>query len=185
MVTLNAIQIGVIGSACSRTVSANICRLARETGKEIAVHGHILMFGFEGDEESISEIAAHSAIKHGGVTVAFTHSETTNVDVKSIIVRTGMIRGGGREFPFIISCDAIIAIGGGSGTLGEITTAYQHAIPVVALKGSGGWSDKLASTFLDERKRIKILSVKTPKQAVDLIQNIVRNKHTTSAKLMV
>ncbi len=178
MVTKRLLQIGVIGSACSNEVSANIQRLAKQVGKEIADHGHILMFGFEGDQESISEIAATAALDKGGTTVSFTHNMSTKIHAHSICVNTGMMRGGGREFPFVISCDGIISIGGGSGTLGEIAIAYQHAIPVVVIKNSGGWSEKLTSTFLDERKRIKIFSAETPKDAVTLIQNIVKKKNT-------
>jgi hypothetical protein len=38
----------------------------------------------------------------------------------------------------------------------------------VALKGSGGWSEKLAGTFIDDRKRVKIELAEDAKVAADL-----------------
>lgn len=73
-----------------------------------------------------------------------------------MIIATGLERGGGREFSLVLSCDAIIAISGGSGTLNEIVVAYQANIPVIAVAGTGGWADKLAGEYIDGRKRLKI-----------------------------
>jgi len=98
-----------------------------------------------------------------------------------VIIPTGMERGGGREFILSLACDAMIIINGGSGTLNEAVVAYQANIPVIALVGSGGWSDKLANTYLDSRKRIKIVPAKTAKEAVELaiklgIQRIIKGE---------
>ena len=62
----------------------------------------------------------------------------------------------------------IIVLSGGSGTLTEIAVAYQGDIPIIAIKGTGGWADKLADEYLDGRKRQKVYSVKTPEKAVEL-----------------
>ncbi|MEK7532335.1 MAG: TIGR00725 family protein, partial [Patescibacteria group bacterium] len=75
--------------------------------------------------------------------------------------------GGGREFVLVNSCDAIIIISGGSGTLTETAIAYQMNIPIVALTGSGGWADKLANSYLDTRKRLLIVETKTPAEAAE------------------
>ena len=71
----------------------------------------------------------------------------------------------------------IITIGGGSGTLNEIVVAYQAGIPVVVLKDSGGWSDKLAETYLDDRKRFKIKSARTPREAAELAIRLAKGKN--------
>ena len=93
------------------------------------------------------------------------HVYEENVDV---IIACGLERGGGRELALVLSCDAIIAISGGSGTLTEIAVAYQANIPIVVLKGTGGWSDKLAGEYLDARKRVLVEAAQTPQEAVDL-----------------
>lgn len=48
----------------------------------------------------------------------------------------------------------------------EIAMAYQANIPIIALQETGGWSGKLTNSFLDERKRIKIVEGNTPHEAV-------------------
>ena len=80
-----------------------------------------------------------------------------------------MDRGGGREFVLVNSCDAIIAISGGSGTLTEIAIAYQSNIPIVVIGGTGGWADKLAGEYLDNRKRLLTIKSINAKDAVEKV----------------
>ena len=162
------VQIGVIGSMADIKLNNSLIRLAKDLGKEIAKNNAVLVFGFEGDFDSLPAMAAKSAEEDSGKTVAFVWGNQVQdlKGLRSLQIVTGQQRGGGREFSFILSCDAIICISGGSGTLMEIAMAYQAGIPVVALKKSGGWSTKLANTFLDERKRQKIIGVNTAKEAV-------------------
>lgn len=60
-----------------------------------------------------------------------------------------------------------IALSGGSGTLNELVVAYQLGIPMVALKNTGGWADKLADQYFDARQRLKVVGAETPKEAVE------------------
>jgi len=66
----------------------------------------------------------------------------------------------------------LICINGGSGTLMEIAMAYQAGIPIVVIDKTGGWSERLKDTFLDDRRRIKIEVAKTPQEAVELAINL-------------
>lgn len=68
----------------------------------------------------------------------------------------------------VLSCDAIIAISGGSGTLNELVVAYQADIPIVVLKNSGGWAEKLADQYIDARKRRLCIGAENPKDAVEI-----------------
>ena len=158
------IQIGVIGSMTSAPTPKNK-QFARDIGKEIAAQKAILCFGFEDDGQSLPGIAAEAAATANGVVLAFLR----NNGVRSpwgLTVNTGSERGGGREFVFIRSCDAVISIGGGSGTLMEIAMAYQARIPIIRLAGSGGWSDKLTGFHLDKRKAQRITTAHTATAAV-------------------
>lgn len=163
------IQIGVMGSVVDLKYSKEIEEKAEEIGYWVAKNNAILIFGAEKDFDSLSTAACRGAKKAGGFTIGITYGkglavfEKENVDA---IIATGLERGGGRELGLVLSCDAIVTINGGSGTLTEIAIAYQANIPVVALRGSGGWSDKLAGEYLDDRKRIKIEFAETPQNAV-------------------
>lgn len=165
------IQIGVMGSAADLKYSADLEALAMEVGMYIAEKKCVLMFGAEKDCDSLSTAACRGAKKAGGMTIGVTYGkgmdvyDSENVDV---IIASGLERGGGRELALVLSCDAIICISGGSGTLTEMVIAYQANIPIVALKGTGGWSNKLASQYIDDRKRLMVDAANSPREAVEL-----------------
>jgi len=174
------IQIGVMGSAADLKYSKSFEQAAEEIGFWVAKSGATLIFGAEKDYDSLSTAACRGAKKAKGTTIGITYGkgldifEKKNVD---IVIATGLERGGGRELPLVLSCDAIIAINGGSGTLTEIAIAYQANIPVVALQGFGGWSEKLAGQYLDDRKRIKIEVAKTPRIAAEKAIKLAKQKY--------
>ncbi|MCF7815702.1 MAG: hypothetical protein K9M10_01270 [Candidatus Pacebacteria bacterium] len=163
-------QIGVMGSAQDLNYSKEIEQLAEDIGLEIAKKGHIVVYGAEKDYDSLSTAAARGAKKVNGLTVGVTYGKGKDIWDKEgntdIIISTGIERGGGREFVLVNSCDAIIAISGGSGTLTELAIAYQADIPMVVMRGTGGWSDKLADTFFDARERRKVIGAANAQQAV-------------------
>jgi uncharacterized protein (TIGR00725 family) len=172
------LQIGVMGSASDVKYSKEVEEIAEKTGELIARKGAVLIFGAEKEFDSLSTAACRGAKKASGLTIGITYNKGKKVFTEDadIIIPTGMDVGGGREFVLGLSCDAMIVINGGSGTLNEIAVAYQANIPIIAIKGSGGWSDKLAGTYLDERKRIKILAAETPEEAVDLAVRLGKEK---------
>lgn len=164
------LQIGVMGSAADLKYSEKLEKLAFEVGKLIAESGNITIYGAEKDYDSLSTAAARGAKSVGGLTVGITYGEGKDIWDKQgdtdVIICSGLERGGGREFVLVNSCDAIIIISGGSGTLTESAIAYQLNIPIIALAGTGGWADKLVGTYIDDRKRMKVIFAKTADQAV-------------------
>lgn len=168
---MNRLQIGVIGSCSDLNYTTGAQNCAREIGRLIAGSGSALVYGAEKDINSLPTEAARAAKTAGGETVAVTYEKGMQVfdqDAATTVIATGLVRGGGRELSLMLSCDVVIALSGGSGTLNEICVAYQANIPVITITGFGGWSDKLANTYLDDRKRYKFVAVKTAEQAVRL-----------------
>lgn len=163
------LQIGVMGSAQDLNYSKKLEELAEEVGLWIAKGGAVLVFGAEKDYDSLSTAACRGAKKASGLTMGFTYGKGKDIYQKDadIIVVTGMERGGGREFVLSASSDCLIAISGGSGTLNELVVAYQLGIPMVALRNSGGWSERLADQYFDARQRLKVVGADTPKDAVE------------------
>lgn len=164
------LQIGVMGSAADLKYSGYIEKTAFEIGKLVAESGNILVYGAEKDYDSLSTAAARGAKSKNGLTVGVTYGKGKDIwdreGATDVIICSGLERGGGREFVLVNSCDALIIISGGSGTLTEAAIAYQLNIPIVALSGTGGWADKLAGTYIDGRERLKVLSAQTPEKAV-------------------
>lgn len=171
------LQIGVIGSMADLKYSAELAKLAEEVGLEIARRGVVLMFGAEKDADSLSTAACRGAKRGGGLTVGVTYGKGLEIYEKKyvdVVITSGSERGGGRELVLALSCDVIICLAGGSGTLTEMAIAYQAGIPVVVLENTGGWSEKLAGQFLDARERVKFVSAKTPVDAVNLAVSLAR-----------
>lgn len=163
------IQIGVMGSTADLKYSQKLEVLAEEIGFQIAKNDCSLIFGAEKDYDSLSTAACRGAKKAGGLTLGITYGKKQKVfddACADMIVATGLERGGGREMVLVFSCDAIICLNGGSGTLTEMLIAYQTNIPIIVLEGTGGWSERLIGQYIDDRKRIRVESASTPERAV-------------------
>ncbi|MCR4285529.1 MAG: LOG family protein [Candidatus Kaiserbacteria bacterium] len=174
------LQIGVMGSAQDLNYDDTLRDLAREIGREIAREGHVVVYGAEKDYDSLSTQAAKGAKEAGGLTVGVTYGKGKDIweneGFTDIIIATGLERGGGREFVLVNSCDAIIAISGGSGTLTEIAIAYQSNIPVIVMNGTGGWAEKLGGTYIDKRNRVLAEEATTAQEAVSMAIRLTTNK---------
>jgi len=178
---MRRLQIGVMGSAADLNYSKELEKIAEEIGELIAKSKNILVYGAEKDYDSLSTAAAKGAKRYNGITVGITYGKGKNIFNKTdtdIIISTGIEKGGGREFVLVNSCDVIIAISGGSGTLTEIAIAYQSNIPIIVIENTGGWSEKLSGKYLDERQRVKIISAKNPKEAVETAIKEANNFYT-------
>ncbi len=167
---MRKLQIGVMGSAADLQYAKTAENAAYEIGTFIAKHNATLLFGAEKDSDSLSTAAFRGAKDAGGLTVGVTYGKGKDVwqHGADVIIPCGLERGGGRETVLVTACDVVIAISGGSGTLTELAIAYQADIPIVVLKGYGGWSDKLADTYLDERQRQLTHGAENPEQAVKI-----------------
>lgn len=66
-----------------------------------------------------------------------------------VVLPTGL--GLARNVLVVRAGDAIVAVGGGAGTLSELAYAWQFRKPVVALDLGEGWSAELADRSLDDR----------------------------------
>lgn len=171
---MRKIQIGVMGSCSDLNYSQELEKIAEEIGFWVAKNNATLIFGAEKDIDSLSTAACRGAKKANGTTIGITYGKGLDTLEKNVdtIIASGMERGGGRELVLVLSCDVIITLNGGSGTLTEIAIAYQANIPIVTVKGSGGWSQKLEDTYLDSRDRVKVRGASNAKEAVDLAINL-------------
>ena len=54
--------------------------------------------------------------------------------------------------------------------------AYQANRPIVVVDCFGGWSKKLSNKYIDDRRRLKCISVSTPKEAVEKAIELVNKR---------
>ena len=176
---MKKLQIGVMGSAADLKYSKKIQSIAEEVGRLIAKSGNITVYGAEKDYDSLSTSAAKGAKEANGLTIGVTYGKGKEIYDKEntdILIVSGLERGGGREFVLINSCDAVISISGGSGTLTELAIAYQSDIPMISIKNTGGWSDKLADTYIDNRNRRRVVGVFSASEAVSKAIELANEK---------
>ena len=167
---MKKIQIGIMGSAADLKYSKETLEFARKLGKLIAESGNILVYGAEKEYTSLSTEAAKEASKNNGITVGVAGGKDKKIYGEfrpTILINSGQEIGGGREFNLVLSCDVIIAISGGSGTLTEMAIAYQAGIPIITIQNFGGWSEELSDRFIDDRNRLKCINAKTPEEALE------------------
>lgn len=158
-------QIAVIGYNGDRCTDA-AAKAAYEAGKEIAKAGATLVCGGLG---GVMEQACKGAKDNGGLTIGIIPQDDFSYANKYCDVVVCSTIGFARDFVVAGSADGIIAIGGGVGTLTELSVAYMMKKPMVAIKGTGGTADYYGGTYLDERKRAKINVAKDAKAAVKII----------------
>lgn len=124
--------IAVIGGG---TCTKDELTLAYETGQLVAARGAILVCGGLG---GVMEGAARGAKSNGGVTVGIlpgTDATAANSHI-DVPLATGL--GEMRNFLIVRVAQALIAIGGGIGTLTEIAVAQRTQKPVIGLHDSFG-----------------------------------------------
>ena len=124
------LKIGVIGSGRSHP---KWDEWASTVGREIAKAGAILVCG---GLSGVMAAAAQAARQAGGLTIGIlpgTHAEEADPGI-SIPIPTGLEEG--RNLLVVQASDALIAIGGGAGTLSEIGFALKLHKPLVLL---GSW----------------------------------------------
>lgn len=172
-------QIGIMGSAADLNYSKEALACAKKLGQLIAQSGHILVYGAEKAYSSLSTNAAIAASKNGGITVGITYGKDKNIYgdfCPTVLIPCGLELGGGREYTLILTCDIIIAIGGGSGTLTEMAIAYQANIPIITINKYPGWAKKLSNKYIDKRHRLKCLGINTPEEALNLALKILQER---------
>ena len=150
------LQIWVMWSAADLGYSLDIQELAFQIWKCVAKNNMVLVFWAEKDTDSLSTSAARWAKSEWWIVMWVTYWKESDIwwDTKQYVdtlVCTWMERGWGREYILVSSCDALVVIGWWSGTLNEVTIAYQKKIPVFVMDWTGWWADKLSWTYLDER----------------------------------
>jgi uncharacterized protein (TIGR00725 family) len=138
--------------------------IALRVGEEIALRGAVLVTGGLG---GVMEAASKGAKNRGGLVVGIIpHDERGYANrYCDVVIPTGM--GHIRDFITAYSADAVVVVGGGVGTAIEARAAYLKAKPIVAIKGSGGTADRIAGTYLDDRRLTRVMSEEDPAKAVE------------------
>ncbi|HEY8424081.1 MAG TPA: TIGR00725 family protein [Clostridia bacterium] len=154
-------------------------KIAFETGKILVDHGYRIISGGLGGVMEYAFKGAHASknYKEGdtiGILPMFSPLDANQY--ADIVIPTGLDVY--RNVIIANSASALVAIGGGAGTLSEIANAWALHRLIIAYKNVEGWSAKVADTKLDHRIRYKdfddkIFGVSTPEEMIEIIEKYI------------
>jgi uncharacterized protein (TIGR00725 family) len=143
--------IAVIGNA-SIVSGSRIDKIAEDVGRYIIDSGYrLLTGGLGGVMEAASRGGRSSEMWKDGVIIGIIPGSDPTMANPFVDISIPTSLDHGRNL-IVAQADAVIAIGGGAGTLSEIAMAWIHKRLIIALR-CGGWSEKLAGERLDHRVR--------------------------------
>ncbi len=167
---------GVMGSA-----GGDVPESAREKiyvlGAEVGRRGYTLITGVAPGLPHDSVLGAKS---QGGLVMGISPAQNFTEHVEryasptrgyDIIVYTGSGLMG-REVENIRSCDAVVIVGGRSGTLGEFAIAYDEAKLIGVLEGTGGIADHIDELLkvINKETGATVIGHTDPVKLVDLLE---------------
>ena len=140
-------QVGVIGAGRG---NGELEGLAEEVGAILAARGWTLICGGLG---GVMEAASRGAASRGGQVVGLLPGTSRDEGNRFLTVALPTGMGHGRNVLVAQASDALIAVGGGAGTLSEMALGLKMGKPVISLRS---WTPDPA-----------VRSVETPLEAVE------------------
>lgn len=167
-------KIAVSGSS-NNNCSKGAFKKAYEVGRQIALHGCVLITGAT---IGIPEWATRGAKAAGGVSIGLSpaaskqsHKRTYHLPTRymDLIIYTGFDYSG-RNILMTRSSDAVIVVCGRIGTLNEFTTAFEDKKVVGVLTKTGGIEEQIDEILkLAKRGRRRIVFDDDPKRLVEKV----------------
>jgi uncharacterized protein (TIGR00725 family) len=163
--------VAVIGA--SRAASSTL-DIAEEVGRLIGLERWHLLTGGGG---GVMEAACRDfqSVKGGesGMAIGILPSDDTAFANRfvDIAIPTGL--GIARNAVIARAANALVAVGGCSGTLSEIALAWQMGRPVAACMLSGGWAEKLGGTAIDDRFTEPVFAAQKASEAISFVKSKV------------
>lgn len=166
-------QIAVIGDA-GQFADTHKRKLARETGALLAANGFRVVTGGMGGVMAEACAGAMSVAERPPAATVGVMPQSDKSRANQwleLALPTNMEHGRNQ---LVALSDAVIAIGGGAGTLNEAAFAWMHNRLIIALR-CDGWSGEIAGRRLDRRIRFpdisddKVYAANTPQEALDIL----------------
>jgi len=165
--------IAVIGDGSADRDSSSYA-IAEELGKKIISGGYrLLTGGLGGIMEAASRGASLSPDYREGDVIAVLpgYDPDDSNQYADICIATGQ---GVSRNAIVANSDAVIAVGGGAGTLSEIALAWSFGRLVIAYR-TEGWSGMLADKSPDKKKRYpgieddRIYGASSPEEVIKIL----------------
>jgi len=149
---------------------------AKQVGKILASLGITVITGGRG---GIMEAACKGAFSVGGLTVGILPSDEL-ADANqycTVVIPTGLSHA--RNAITALAGDFVVALGGGAGTLSEMSFAWMHNKPILTLQSYGGWADKVGGMLLDNRRNDPIIVCKNLEELREKVEEVCKRLNFT------
>ncbi len=164
--------------------------IAYELGKTLIDNGFRVLTGGGRGVMRAAMAGAHSSEKYReGDTIAIgpSYDENEVNDFADIVIPTGL---DGFRDNIVANCPVVVAVGGGSGTLREISAGWKQARLVLAYTNVDGWSAKIAGLPLDGNRRYdfpedKIWPVENAAEVIKIIKEWLPKYNKVLGKLKI
>ncbi|MBD5092416.1 MAG: acyl-CoA synthetase [Clostridiales bacterium] len=181
--------VSIIGDNYVERDSKNF-KFAFEMGKALVDNGYrVVSGGLGGVMQAAFEGAHASEFYQEGDTIALlpVYDRTKANGFADIVIATGLDI---YRNVIVANSDAVIAVGGGAGTLSEIAFAWSLKRLMLAYEDAEGWSSKVAGERMDHRTRYenieedKVFGVKTADEAIAILEKYINqyDKYWTGIK---
>lgn len=163
--------VAVIGN---NVASAEAAALAEQVGRGIVQLGcRLVTGGLGGIMEAASRGARAAPRYHEGDVLGILPGGEASAANPWVDIALPTQLGYARNVLVVSCADAVVAVGGGAGTLTEMAMAWQLAKPIIGLRGEG-WSGKLAGTAIDDRRSGTVLAAADAAEALALLAQALR-----------
>lgn len=164
-------KIAVIGHSGHFDESSSINKLCENVGYEIAKHGHTLLNGGTG---GVMEAVSRGARNANGIVIGMLSGHEKGNDYLTIGIEMGFDASISSVF-MMYNADAVISIGGRSGTALEIFAAYLKKIPIILMAETGGWTERMLKElvdgkYLDENRIVEVKITDNAEEAVSMAE---------------
>ncbi len=163
-------RIAIIGS---NRGNEKLNAFAFEAGQALMDWGHTIINGGMGGIMEASAKGARTSVsfeEHRLIAILPVNDPSKGNPYSGVKIATHL--GTGRNYMIILNSNAVLAIGGGAGTLNEIATAWELKRPIAAFVGAGGWSERLAGTSIDSRRSDRISPVHSISELEDWLSSL-------------
>ncbi|TDX14956.1 hypothetical protein C8D74_10985 [Petrotoga sibirica] len=178
MIDLNIGVIGYSGNIFKEPVKS-LTSLCDDVGRIIAENNWVLV---NGGRDGIMQLVSKAVKNRGGYVIGFLPWQVEGNDYLDFSIKTGLDLNM-RSFVLLKNVDVVVSIGGEIGTAIEILGAYFYKKPILLMKNSGGWTDRITEVliegkFLDNRKLVELKQVPSIDELERVLKSIeeVKNK---------
>lgn len=171
-------NIAVSGSAHIELCIEDVEKKAYEVGKRLAENNCVLI---SGATTGVPYIASCGARDNGGLNIGFSPASSKKSHIKryklpfepyDVIVYTSASYAG-RDVIMTKSCEAVIIIAGGAGTMHEFLTAFETGKIIGVLEGTGGIAANIRD-FLGKVKRKPKASIIYDTDPKSLVKKVIQ-----------